>query len=522
MGGNYFSNGIALNTIEHASSPGLETWRNINAIDDIVSFLVSDVSDKVPAFMQGIEPLCKRGIATVACVRGNAAAGGVALATACDVVLAGRGVVLNPSYRGMGLHGSELHSYVVPPCYPKSNVYVFIFSLIHVFISFSYLQRCGPIHAAEILREMKPLNTSLAQSYGLIDGQIGSSSQTVLEAEPLFVEAVTSFLTAKTPSAPFSSAPWARCSPSPLTMENKGASSKSWIDEMCTTKLCTYTTSRAFPPLHHYRTEELSQMLLDSFHPIRSQRYHTRRSRFVRKLKATGTPARYKLRSVVGHEGEEVVQDEEDKETFDEAPGWERGEEWGWVGMEVPESLKTSQVLRIPLYPSCSSPSSSSLSSLPQSPSVAKPSALDEESRQPSYRSTATSTSSSSCPDESLLLTPPGSSPPRLGNGGKGNGNGNGNNDRGDFAKKFTQKLRRALDLKKKIKSSKSSTVEKGNSIPTTHTSSVPPTFHPVLKRPLGQGEQASEWPCLVTGGEEWEGKRGDATEDGIKVENVA
>lgn len=112
MGGNYFSNGIALNTIEHASSPGLETWHNINAIDDIVSFLVSDVSDEVPAFMQGIEPLCKRGIATVACVRGNAAAGGVALATACDVVLAGRGVVLNPSYRGMGLHGSELHSYV--------------------------------------------------------------------------------------------------------------------------------------------------------------------------------------------------------------------------------------------------------------------------------------------------------------------------------------------------------------------------------------------------------------------------
>lgn len=407
------------------------------------------------------------------------------------------------------------------------NVYVFTFSLIHVFISFSYLQRCGPIHAAEILREMKPLNTSLAQSYGLIDSQIGSSSQTVLEAEPLFVEAVTSFLTAKTSSASFSSAPWA-CR-SPLTAENKGASTKLWIDDMCTTKLCTYTTSRAFPPLHHYRIEELSQMLLDSFHPIRSHRYHTRRSRFVRKLKATGTPARYKLHSVIGHEGEGAAQDEEDKETFDEAPGWERGEEWGWVGTEVPESLKTSQMLRIPLYPSCSSPSSSSsslssLSSLPQSQFVAKPSALDEKSRQPSYRSTATSTSSGSGPDESLLLTPLGSSPPRLGNGGKdnGNGNGNGNDDRGDFAKKFTQKLRRALGLKKKIKSSKSSIIEKGNPIPTSYTSPVLPTFHSVLKRPLGQGEQASEWPCLVTGGEEWEGKRGDATEDGIKVENVA
>lgn len=86
------------------------------------------MSDKVPAFMQGIEPLCKRGIATVACVRGNAAAGGVALATACDVVLAGRGVVLNPSYRGMGLHGSELHSYVFPHVIPNQCLCFYIFS----------------------------------------------------------------------------------------------------------------------------------------------------------------------------------------------------------------------------------------------------------------------------------------------------------------------------------------------------------------------------------------------------------
>ena len=60
--------------------------------------------------MRGCQPFCKRGIVTVACLRGNAAAGGVALAAACDVTIAARGVVLNPAYRGMGLHGSEFHS----------------------------------------------------------------------------------------------------------------------------------------------------------------------------------------------------------------------------------------------------------------------------------------------------------------------------------------------------------------------------------------------------------------------------
>ena len=88
----------------------METWYNINAIDDIVEFLVSDTSAERSPFMAGSVPLFYRGIVTVACLRGNAAAGGVALASGCDVVMAARGVVLNPAYRGMGLHGSEFHS----------------------------------------------------------------------------------------------------------------------------------------------------------------------------------------------------------------------------------------------------------------------------------------------------------------------------------------------------------------------------------------------------------------------------
>jgi enoyl-CoA hydratase/carnithine racemase len=112
QGGHYFSNGIALNTIESSPSPPHETWNNINAIDDIVEFLISDVSPERSSFMASERPLCERGILTMACLRGNAAAGGVALAAACDVVVGARGVVLNPAYRAMGLHGSEFHSYV--------------------------------------------------------------------------------------------------------------------------------------------------------------------------------------------------------------------------------------------------------------------------------------------------------------------------------------------------------------------------------------------------------------------------
>ncbi|ODN86337.1 hypothetical protein L198_07356 [Cryptococcus wingfieldii CBS 7118] len=193
---------------------------------------------RAAAFMQGQgKALSERGIVTVACVRWNTAAGGVALATACDVVLAGRGVGLNPSSRGMGLHGSELHS-------------------------FSYLHRCGPVHAAEILREMKPLtHRSLS------------------------------------PMAPLSSPPWPRPESAPLPPLPPS------------------------PPLHHLRKEELSQMLLDSFYPIRSERYHICRYKFVRKSEAGSTPARYAV-----HE-EERRQDEGDKAEFDDAPGWVRGED---------------------------------------------------------------------------------------------------------------------------------------------------------------------------------------------------
>lgn len=84
-------------------------------------------------------------------------------------------------------------------------------------------------------------------------------------------------------------------------------------------------------------------MLLDCFHPIRSKRYHERRYRFIRKVKANSTPSRYAAHF-------SPVSDVEETPAFDDAPGWIRGDEWGWVGLVTPPSLATSEKTRIDLW----------------------------------------------------------------------------------------------------------------------------------------------------------------------------
>jgi putative two-component system protein, hydrogenase maturation factor HypX/HoxX len=92
-----FSNGIHLNVIEAAGNPAEESWRNINAIDDLAEAILT-TTDRL----------------TVAALAGNAAAGGLMLALAADQVWCRSGVVLNPHYRLMGLHGSEYWTYTLP------------------------------------------------------------------------------------------------------------------------------------------------------------------------------------------------------------------------------------------------------------------------------------------------------------------------------------------------------------------------------------------------------------------------
>ncbi len=98
MGGeDFWSNGIHLNCIEAANDPALESWQNINAIDDLVLEMINTPKQ-----------------ITVAALRNNAGAGGVMMALACDQVIIRDGVVLNPHYNSMGLYGSEYWTYLLP------------------------------------------------------------------------------------------------------------------------------------------------------------------------------------------------------------------------------------------------------------------------------------------------------------------------------------------------------------------------------------------------------------------------
>ena len=97
-GPDFWSNGIHLNAIEASADPAEESWRNINAIDDLIYEILNTMSHLV-----------------IAGLRGNAGAGGAMLALAADHVYAMSGVVLNPHYRSMGeLYGSEYWTYTLP------------------------------------------------------------------------------------------------------------------------------------------------------------------------------------------------------------------------------------------------------------------------------------------------------------------------------------------------------------------------------------------------------------------------
>jgi putative two-component system protein, hydrogenase maturation factor HypX/HoxX len=99
MGGrDYFSNGIHLNVIEAAENPAEESWRNLQAIDDLVREIITTDSHLV-----------------ISALGGDAGAGGVPLALAADRVVARLDAVLNPYYQHMGgLYGSEYWTYLLP------------------------------------------------------------------------------------------------------------------------------------------------------------------------------------------------------------------------------------------------------------------------------------------------------------------------------------------------------------------------------------------------------------------------
>ncbi|GAA0747734.1 enoyl-CoA hydratase-related protein [Ideonella azotifigens] len=132
-GHDFFCNGIHLNCIEAAAhrpgdSAADESWRNINAMNDLALELIT-TTDRL----------------SVAALRGNAGAGGAFLALAADEVWAHRSVVLNPHYKNMGnLYGSEYWTFLLP-------------------------RRLGAEGARALMQQRLPLSATTAAQMGLID-----------------------------------------------------------------------------------------------------------------------------------------------------------------------------------------------------------------------------------------------------------------------------------------------------------------------------------------------------------------
>jgi len=137
MGGpDFWSNGLHLNVIEAADSPADESWRNINAMNDLTQTLI-EATDRV----------------VIAAMQGNAGAGGVFMALAADQVWARRSVVLNPHYKNMGnLYGSEFWTYLLP-------------------------RRMQSTSSGDVMSHRLPVTATAAADMGLVDAVFGGGPQ---------------------------------------------------------------------------------------------------------------------------------------------------------------------------------------------------------------------------------------------------------------------------------------------------------------------------------------------------------
>jgi putative two-component system hydrogenase maturation factor HypX/HoxX len=208
-GSDFFSNGIHLNVIEAADDPAQESWRNLHAINDVVREIVETRSHLV-----------------VSALAGDAAAGGVPLALAADLVVARADVVLNPYYRHMGgLFGSEYWTYLLP-------------------------RRVGGAMASRLTGPpFTPIGTRRAVEIGLLDATFGSTPASFRAQARLYAEQL------------------ARDPDLGRALEEKHR--RRMVDEQ-------------IKPLRAYRAEEMARSHQCFFGPDRS--YHEARARFVHKL----------------------------------------------------------------------------------------------------------------------------------------------------------------------------------------------------------------------------------------------
>jgi len=208
MGGtDLWSNGIHLNVIEAAADPAYESWRNIQAINDLVRDIITTDSHLVISALQG-----------------NAAAGGVMLALAADLVYARAGIILNPHYQGMGnLYGSEYWTYLLP-------------------------KRVGTAKAQALTEALLPISTSTAHRIRLLDDAFGDNAASFRECISQCAEELAS----------------SNCYEHLLEKSRQ----RREHDE-------------ARKPLQAYREAELQRMWLNFFGA--DQRYHQARKHFVYK-----------------------------------------------------------------------------------------------------------------------------------------------------------------------------------------------------------------------------------------------
>ena len=219
MGGrSAWSNGVHLNVIEAANNPAEESWHNINAIDDLIYAILTTTS-KI----------------TVAAVHGNAGAGGVLLALACDKVCVRSGVVFNPHYKSMGLYGSEYWTYTLP-------------------------RRVGYDKALELTEGCLPLGMPEAKQIGLVDFIVPEMLVAFDHKIEILVES--------------------------LAQSNN-------YDKLLESKIKRREHDEFVKPLKYYRQDELRRMREDFYKP--NSPYHPARKQFVFKMPCKETPERLAL-----------------------------------------------------------------------------------------------------------------------------------------------------------------------------------------------------------------------------------
>ncbi|MFD0518237.1 enoyl-CoA hydratase/isomerase family protein [Paractinoplanes durhamensis] len=171
---------------------------------------------------------CTRQV-VIAGYTGSAGAGGVMLGLGADIVAARDGIVLNPYY-DMGLYGSELHTFTLP-------------------------RRVGTDTAQRLIDEKLPVSAARAQSIGLVD-----------EVGPRHPDAYAEWLGALAE----------RESDMRTARNRRSAKSRRLAAERV--------------PLEVFEARELAEMSQDMFADRAG--FAAARHAFVRKLKATETPAR--------------------------------------------------------------------------------------------------------------------------------------------------------------------------------------------------------------------------------------